>query len=170
MFRLIIVFYSEAGEIHAYNKELDRARSYKPYSIIPFNGVVFNVDTLSDPVFQRLAKDNVADIFATELAISAIMTSSKSLYSWDVIIKKYQDKIFIDKRDEPNMLDLLTVNETSQEHQPIDDEGINGVRQLMQEATNINHSLLAQACDPNLFDKQDEVDPFIEVEGQVAVR
>jgi hypothetical protein len=41
------------------------------------------------------------------------MTAPKSLYSWDVIIKKYQDKIFIDKRDVPNMLDLLTVNETS---------------------------------------------------------
>lgn len=97
------------------------------------------------------------------------MTSAKSLYSWDVVIKKYQDKLFIDKRDEPNMLDLLTVNETSQE-QPIDDDSINGVRQLMQEATNVNHSLLAQACNPDLFDKQDEADPFIEVEGQVAVR
>jgi hypothetical protein len=92
---------------------LDRARSYKPYQIIPFTGEIYNVDTLSDPVFQRLAKENAADIFATEVAIAAIMTSAKSLYSWDVIIKKYQDKLFIDKRDEPNMLDLLTVNETS---------------------------------------------------------
>jgi translation initiation factor 3 subunit D len=56
---------------------------------VPFTGTVFNVDTLSDPVFQRLAKENAADIFATELAVAAIMTSSKSLYSWDVIIKKY---------------------------------------------------------------------------------
>ena len=63
------------------------------------------------------------------------------------------------------MLDLLTVNETSHENQPLDDDTINGVRQLMQEATDINNSLLAQACDPKLFDKQDEEDPFIEVEG-----
>jgi hypothetical protein len=40
----------------------------------------------------------------------------------------------------------------------------------MQEATSINNSLLAQACNPDIFDKQDEEDPFIEVEGQVAVR
>jgi len=58
------------------------------------------VPTLEDPIFRRLAQENKADIFATELAISAIMTAPKSLYSWDVVIKKYQDKIFIDKRDD----------------------------------------------------------------------
>lgn len=74
---------------------------------------MFKVETLSDPIFQRLAKENKAEIFATETAVAAIMTAPKSLYSWDVIIKKYQDKLFIDKREEPNMLDYLTVNETS---------------------------------------------------------
>ena len=77
---------------------------------------------------QRLAKENKADIFATETAAAAIMTAPKSLYSWDVIIKKYQDKIFIDRRDETNMLDYLTVNETSHDSQPLDDESVNGVR------------------------------------------
>jgi len=52
-------------------------------------------------------------VFATDIAVAAIMSAPKSLYSWDVAIKKYQDKLFIDKRDEENMLDLLTVNETS---------------------------------------------------------
>ena len=54
---------------------------------------------------RRLANENKADIFATELAVSAIMTAPKSLYSWDVVIKKYQDKLFIEKRDEENILD-----------------------------------------------------------------
>ena len=70
------------------------------------------------------------------------MTSTKSLYSWDVIIKKYQDKLFIDKRDEPNMLDYLTVNETSNENQPFDDDSVNGVRQLMKEAKEVNDAWL----------------------------
>lgn len=56
------------------------------------------------------------------------MTAPKSLYSWDVIIKKYQDKLFIDKRDEPNILDYLTINETSNDNQPFDDESVNGVK------------------------------------------
>jgi translation initiation factor 3 subunit D len=71
---------------------------------------------LDDPVFRKLAQENKADIFATEVAIAAVMTAPKSIYSWDVIIKKYQDKVFIDKRDEPNILDNLTVNETSNEN------------------------------------------------------
>jgi hypothetical protein len=41
------------------------------------------------------------------------MTSSKAGYSWDLIIKKWGEIIFIDKRDEENMLDWQTVSETS---------------------------------------------------------
>ena len=104
--------------MHPYSKDYDKSRTYKPILLAPFNGTVYNVDTLEDPIFQRLATDaNLSiNVFATEVAISAIMTAPKSLYSWDVIIKKYQDKIFIDKRDESNMLDNLTVNETSHEN------------------------------------------------------
>jgi translation initiation factor 3 subunit D len=83
---------------------------------------------LDDPIIKKLAQENKAQIFATETAVAAIMTAPKSLYSWDVVIKKYLDKVFIDKRDETNMLDQLTVNETSTENQPIDDDSINGVR------------------------------------------
>ena len=93
---------------------------------------------------RRLANENKADIFATELAVSAIMTAPKSLYSWDVVIKKYQDKLFIEKRDEENILDFLTVNETSHDNQPVDDESVNGVRQIMREALLIQNNFLAQ--------------------------
>jgi hypothetical protein len=39
------------------------------------------------------------------LAAAALMTSSKAQYSWDLIIKKYAGLLFIDKRDEENILD-----------------------------------------------------------------
>lgn len=122
--------------MHAFNKEMDKSRTYKQLPIHTFTGTYYNVDTLEDPVFQRLAKENKADVFATETAVAAIMTAPKSNYSWDVLIKKFQDKLFIDKRDEQNMLDLITVNETSAE-QPTDDDTVNGVRQIMKEATNV---------------------------------
>lgn len=70
------------------------------------------------------------------------MTAPKSHYSWDVKIKKIQGKLFIDKREDPNILDYLTVNETSTSAQPLDDDTINGVRQLMEEDVNINASVL----------------------------
>jgi hypothetical protein len=70
------------------------------------------------------------------------MTAPKSLYSWDVVIKKYQDKLFIDKRDEHNMLDNLTVNETSHESQPVDDDSENGVKRIMEEARKVQDRIL----------------------------
>lgn len=92
------------------------------------------------------------------------MTAPKSLYSWDVIIKKYQDKIFIDKRDETNMLDYLTVNETSHDNQPQDDETLNGTRQLMQEAVHVNNNWIYQQYSKDKKFDLKEKDPFIEVE------
>ena len=68
---------------------MDKSRTYKSIALNQFNGQIFNPMTLEDPVFQRLAKENKADIFITETAAAAIMTAPKSLYSWDVIIKKY---------------------------------------------------------------------------------
>jgi hypothetical protein len=74
------------------------------------------------------------------------MTAPKSQYSWDVTIKKYKDKIFIDKRDEHNMLDLLTVNETAPYNdQPLNDDTINGVKAIMEEAVTVNNALLYQS-------------------------
>lgn len=52
------------------------------------------------------------------------MCSTKSNYSWDIEIKKYENKIFIDKRQEDldkNILNYMTVNETALDGQPIDD-------------------------------------------------
>ena len=136
---------AQCGQVPYYNKDLDKASSNKPFQLSQFKGsVYYSVPTLEDPVIQRLAKENKADIFATEVAAAAIMTAPKSLYSWDVVIRKFQDKVFIDKRDEPNILDWLTVNETSHENQPMDDETINGVRELMKEAVRANNSVLYQ--------------------------
>mmetsp|Transcript_4555 Transcript_4555/g.4288 ORF Transcript_4555/g.4288 Transcript_4555/m.4288 type:complete len:249 (-) Transcript_4555:204-950(-) len=125
---------------------------------------------------MRLAKENKADIFATDVAISAIMSGAKSLFSWDVKIKKFQGKIFIDKRDEPNMLNMLTVNETAHiDFQPIDDESVNGIRQLMQEAMDVHHQVLYQSYDKSKKNKGkaielEEEDPFLEDEDQVAAK
>lgn len=123
-------------------------------------------------MIRRLAQENKADIFCTEIAAAAIMTAPKSLYSWDVVIKKHGTKIFIDKRDDTNMLDYLTVNETSHDNQPIDDDSVNGVRQIMDEAVRVHNNFLYQQ-----YQKTDdkvhhlgEKDPFMADEHEVCVR
>jgi hypothetical protein len=60
-----------------------------------------------------LASEGKANIFTSDVAVSALMTSNKAMFSWDLVVKKFANMIFIDKRDEENMLDWETIAETS---------------------------------------------------------
>ena len=77
----------------------------KSKKIPQFKGLVPNEITTRDPIIQRLAQEGKAQIFATDIAAAALMTSTKACYPWDLVIKKWQGFLFIDKRDEENMLD-----------------------------------------------------------------
>ena len=126
--------------------------------------------TVSDPIIQRLAQEGKANIFATDIAAAALMTSSKAHYSWDLIVKKFGSMIFIDKREEENILDWETVAETSaQEMQPLDEDGINGVRQLMKEAARTRNDYI-NFTQSKTSKQLDEEDPFIEDEDQIVAR
>ncbi len=92
------------------------------------------------------------------------MTSSKAQYPWDLVIKKFGNFLFIDKRDEENMLDWQTVSETAAvEFQPLDEEGVNGVRQLMKEAARTQNDYLYHV-QQKTFQALKEEDPFVETE------
>ena len=54
--------------------------------------------------------------------------------------------LFIDVRDDENMLDWETCGETATlDQQPLDEDNINGVRQLMKEAAHVHESYLHYA-------------------------
>jgi len=102
----------------------------------------------------ELMENNVADIFTTDVIAAALMCATKSNYSWDIEIKKYGDKIFMDKRQdddiENNILNFHTVGETAVEHQPNDDTSVNGIKQLMREAKSINDSFMHYSQNPDV--------------------
>ena len=77
----------------------------KSKKIPKFKGQVPNEKTTRDPIIQRLALEGKAQIFATDIAAAALMTSTKACYPWDLVIKKCHGFLFIDKREEENMLD-----------------------------------------------------------------
>ena len=57
-----------------------------------------------------------AQIFASDIAAAALMTSSKSQMPWDLTIKKVNGIIYIDKRLDVsirNVLNYETVSETA---------------------------------------------------------
>ena len=100
----------------------------------------------------EMIENEAADIYTTEQVAAVLMCATKSNYSWDLEIKVYDGKIFIDKRSEEDdkqsktsILNYQTVCVTSLEHQPETNITINGIRPLMKEAQKINNSWLHHA-------------------------
>lgn len=107
----------------------------------------YNVTTSQDPVIQELAEKDEATIFATDNILSMLMCSTRSVYSWDIVITKQGNKLFLDKRD-GSAIDMISVNENSADA-PLDtSEGnkdlINTPSSLAEEAAVINHSFANQ--------------------------
>lgn len=131
------------GAVEFYDKSFDKltARMEKPLERT--QRIFRNVTTSDDPIMRKLAADGAGRVFATDAILSSLMCSKSSVYSWDVVITRVGDKLFIDKRD-GGPLDLLTVNETAPEQIPEDRDNLNGVQQLSLEATAVNQSLSQQ--------------------------
>ena len=87
----------------------------------------------------------MGDVYATDTILARLMASPRSVYSWDIIIEKINNIIFLDKRDNSNF-DLLTVSESAGEP-PIatdDVEECNHPENLSIEATRINQNFSQQ--------------------------
>ncbi|KAK9688314.1 Eukaryotic translation initiation factor 3 subunit 7 (eIF-3) [Popillia japonica] len=157
------------GELEYYDKSYDRVnvKSEKPLQSV--NRIFHTVTTTDDPVIRMLSKTE-GNVYATDAILATIMCCTRSNYSWDIVIEKFGDKLFFDKRDNTEF-DLLTVNETSIEPPQDDGNVLNSPRNLALEATFINHNFSQQvlrtaASEPKY--KFDNQNPFISEEEEVA--
>jgi translation initiation factor 3 subunit D len=123
-----------------YDKQPGAPTSVRKLTVL--DRAAYNVTTSSDPVIQELAEKDEATIFATDNILSMIMCAPRSVYSWDIIMIKQGNKIFIDKR-EGSSLDMVTVNENAADAPLEMSEGnkdqINSPGALKEEATHINN-------------------------------
>eukprot|EP01129_Flabellula_baltica_P000093 TRINITY_DN100_c0_g1_i1.p1 TRINITY_DN100_c0_g1~~TRINITY_DN100_c0_g1_i1.p1 ORF type:complete len:553 (+),score=138.74 TRINITY_DN100_c0_g1_i1:75-1661(+) len=106
---------------------------------------VFNrASTNQDPVMDDLKSQNIGNVYATDVIIATIMTTLKSVYGWDILIKKENGNIYLDKRaDSP--IDYLTVNENASDPpQEKADPIYNSLKYLHNEATSINQNFSQQ--------------------------
>lgn len=121
-----------AGQLHQFNMQWEKARVIRPRKLPPIQGSYAETPIIEDEYIQEIARTQKAQVFITDEAAAAIMCSSRAVYSWDVCVKKFQNMLFIDKRDEEgaqNMLDMQTVSETAlPDFTPLDDDSINGTR------------------------------------------
>lgn len=133
------------GSVRWFDKSYDRITPKTEVALrrLP-NEANRNLTASEDPIMQKYASEGAGNVFVTDAVLAAIMCSARSNYSWDVVVKKKDGSIFLDKRSEGNF-DLLTVSETAQEPITDDADDINGVPQLSQEGTRVNRAYVEQA-------------------------
>lgn len=156
------------GSLEYYDRSYDRINpktTLGPANKLKrINRVAHKVTTSDDPVIRQLVRTD-AKVFATDAIISTLMCCSRSVYPWDIVVTKVDNKILLDKRELSNF-DLLTVSETSTDPPQDDEKHINSPHQLALEATYINYNLSQQVLrmneerhtfpDPNPFIEGDD--------------
>ncbi|PWA67468.1 hypothetical protein CTI12_AA315310 [Artemisia annua] len=158
------------GAVEGYDKSYDRTTPKNERRLERFkNRNFFKVTTTDDPVIRRLANEDKATVFATDSILSTLMCAPRSVYSWDIVIQRVGNKLFFDKRD-GSQLDLLSVNETSQEPLPEAKDDINSAHSLSVEAAFINQNFSQQVLVRGDGGKVsfDEANPFASEGEEVA--
>lgn len=138
----------------------------------------------------QLAQKEEAQIYTTDAILSVLMTSTRSVNSWDIVITKEGNNIYLDKREGGPfgafllrwkcvleltnfylVTDFVTVNENAQDP-PADSEkadNINSPGSLSLEATYINSNFASQVVNetkkkafknPNPFYSEEENEPL----------
>jgi translation initiation factor 3 subunit D len=84
-------------------------------------------------------------VYGTDAILSVLMSATRSVYSWDLVVRKSGDTLVWDKRAKSN-IDALTVHETGNEVglELDDDASINHPAQLSAETTAVNHHFTQQ--------------------------
>lgn len=159
----------KCGSLEYYDKNYDRVTTKNEKKLKRINRIFHKVTTTDDPVIRQLAKSQ-GNVFATDAILATLMSCTRSVYSWDVIVQRVGDKLFFDKRDDSEF-DLLSVSETAKEPPQEEGANINSPRNLALEATFINHNFSQQVLKmgDEKYDFQKK-NPFVqeEDEGEVA--
>jgi translation initiation factor 3 subunit D len=131
------------GFLYYYDRNFDKQPGAKTSErkLTVLERAAYNVTTSSDPILHELSEKDEGTIFTTDTILSMVMCAPRSVYPWDLVLTKLDQKIFIDRR-EGSALDMVTVNENAADA-PLDaSEGnkdtINNPSALMMEATHIN--------------------------------
>ena len=151
-------------KVRAYNSTLESIQVKKPLTLetnaIPVSHS--NTSTTSDdPIMKELIASETSGVFITDIILTTIMTTLRSIYPWDILITKEDDKFIFDKQ--PNStLEMMTVNENAVEGLPEEEEredSINGQRELAKEALRITKAFRLRCTTGELFPEGVEPHP-----------
>ena len=152
------------GFLDPYNDAYDKVTARAPQPLKRMEHKEFYpVTTTDDPVLEKLALDGLGQVFVTDTILAHLMTCTRSVYPWDLVIQKLPDgMLFLDKRDN-SQLDYLTVYETSYTP-PNAEEGVNTPERLGLEATTINQNFSQQILKKSGRKEMDLPNPFYDTD------
>ena len=164
----------KCGKLAFYDKSYDRVTPRNDVTLrkqIPYNTP--NITASEDPILAGLAGEEgegKLNVYATDTVIATLMCAPRSVYSWDIVVKKEGNKLYLDKRQD-SVIDEVTVSETSPEPIAPDKESINGSFKLSKEATVINTVFSHQVMKSQSGETFDlgSPSPFA-AEGQVSTK
>jgi translation initiation factor 3 subunit D len=150
------------GFLDQYNDAYDKITARAPAPLKRMEHKEFYpVTTTDDPVLEKLAIDGMGQVFCTDTILAHLMTCTRSVYPWDLVITKLPGGIlFLDKRDN-SQLDYMTVYETSYTP-PTAEEGVNTPDRLGLEATMINQNFSQQILKKAGRKEMDMPNPFFD--------
>lgn len=153
---------AECGVLEQYQPAYDRVTPKNPKNLLRFeNRQFFTATTSADPVIQRLSKDKAANVYATDTILSVLMAAPRSVNSWDVVVRKENGSIFLDKRP-GSKIDFMSVNENWNEVPQTDKDSVNHPISLSREATLINHNFSQQVLTKENTIEYSEPNPFLQ--------
>ncbi|KAI9146065.1 eukaryotic translation initiation factor 3 subunit D [Paraphysoderma sedebokerense] len=138
---------SSHGVVYFYNKTYDRVNTRSEKPLIASDRMKYFLSTSLDPVLTKYSKQlPETSVFATDAVLSLLMTCPRSVYSWDIIVTRTGNQVFLDKRGN---FEYLTVNENAYEPpaESSDKDNINSHHSLGLEATYINTNFSQQIVD-----------------------
>ncbi|CAG9324733.1 unnamed protein product [Blepharisma stoltei] len=154
---------SQYSSVFQYNKNLDNSYRKNPIKlntdedsfIVPGSEAPANFTNVSttsaDPVMRELIENNAGQVFITDVILAAIMTMTRSVYPWDVLITKKSDgKVIFDKSND-SALEKITANENAAENMPDEDEPEDSPKhpkKLMDEALRVNRAFFLASVRP----------------------
>ncbi|CAO0798941.1 unnamed protein product [Mucor circinelloides] len=148
------------GSVNVYNKAYDRVNTKNEKMLAHIDRVKYDTTTSEDPIIQQYIQENKATVFATDAVLSLLMCATRTVYPWDIVVKKTADgKVILDKRP-GGVFDFVTVNENSYDPPAESDKDtINSWSALCNEATYINQNFSRQVLEKDAL-KFENPNPF----------
>lgn len=83
------------GKLYQWNKKYDRVTTRAPKSLpLADNVAFFNPSTSVDETLEAIMEDDdTIEVVATDNILACLMAAGRSVYSWDIIIRKGGNKV-----------------------------------------------------------------------------